>query len=106
MVDSFKAFVDKWHTPALYTVLLGGIIWGVQLNFAVLELTKQMAAQQQDLKDTKDEVHSMAVLIAQTVAELKAVSRYHDALERRMTRNESWIDENKHHTHPRNQAGG
>lgn len=99
MVDSFKAFIDKWHTPTVYTILIGGIIWGVQLNFAVLELTKQMAIQHEETDAIRDEVQNLTVLLAKTAAELGAVARVNDALERRMTRNETWISQNRNHKH-------
>lgn len=33
-----ETLLDKWLTPTALTLVLGGIVWGVQLNFAVKQL--------------------------------------------------------------------
>lgn len=39
---------EAWTTPAAFLVLFGGIVWGVQLNFVVLQHTKEIATLQQN----------------------------------------------------------
>lgn len=94
-----KSILDKWTGPSAMLILLGGIVWGVQLNFAVLGLTEQLAEQTQRLQDTNEEIEGNAVLMARTAAVLDSLVRQVDALERRMTRNESWISNNREHKH-------
>ena len=98
-MDSFKAFVDKWATPTMFTVLLGGIIWGVQLNFAVLKLTEQMASQNASIIDLKTEYRTTAILNARTSAILDGLTQQIKALEQRMTRNEGNIADNLRESH-------
>jgi len=36
-------WVDKWVTPTTLLTAFGGVVWGIQLNFAVLNHTTQLA---------------------------------------------------------------
>lgn len=55
-VDSFNAWIDKWIRPTTLVTVIGAIIWGVQLNFAILQQT-EINAQQASLIVTLDEAH-------------------------------------------------
>lgn len=61
---SWTDLLDKWIAPTGIMVLVGGIVWGIQLNVAVLNLTKDSAEQQQQLT----EVTAMLSSIAKTQA--------------------------------------
>ena len=36
-------WVDKWVTPTTLLTIFGGVVWGIQLNFAVLNHASQLA---------------------------------------------------------------
>lgn len=38
------SLAERWLTPAAATIVIGGIVWGVQLNVAVKVLTEQVAS--------------------------------------------------------------
>ena len=65
-MDSFKLFVDKWITPVTLSCIVGGIIWGVQINIGVLNLTKAVAAQQIEYNSIRHEHRKYELSIART----------------------------------------
>jgi len=62
---------EAWTTPAAFLILLGGITWGVQLNFAVV----------QNLKDTSNNTTNIAKIVelqqqnSRAIAELVILQR-------------------------------
>jgi hypothetical protein len=66
MVDTFKSFLDKFLTPLTFTSILGLVIWGVQLNFQVLEMTRIVSTQQRELASVIQEHRDYEVSIART----------------------------------------
>ena len=46
---SWVQVISQWSGPAGFMVLLGAVVWGVQLNVAVLRLTEKDAAQDMEL---------------------------------------------------------
>ena len=58
VLTPFENFKDKWTGPTGVLALLGGIIWGIQLNVAVVDQGKDLSAltaeyKNQQLIDTK-----------------------------------------------------
>ena len=102
-MDTFKEFVSRWTTPSvlisLLLIVVGGITWGVQLNSAILKLTDRSATQGAALSQLRREGLDAAVIQARTAAVVESIAKQVDALEARMTRNESWISENRNHNH-------
>ena len=103
MADTFKEFVTKWTTPSvlisLLLLILGGIVWGVQLNTAILKLTEAQSADNAMIKDIREEASNTAVVLARTAAVVESVALQVDRLERRMTRNEGNIADNLRSNH-------
>lgn len=103
MTDTFKAFTQRWTTPSvlvsLLLLILGGITWGVQLNSAILKLTESQAINTSTVNELRREGLDAAVLQARTAAVVESIAKQVDALERRMTRNESNISENLRRNH-------
>ena len=65
-MDSFKLFVEKWITPVTLSCIVGGVIWGVQINIGVINLTKAVTAQQVDFNELKLEHRKYELSIART----------------------------------------
>lgn len=103
MTDSFKEFVTRWTTPSvlisLLLMIVGGITWGVQINSAILKLTESQSKTQTVVAQMRSESLDAALIQAKTAALVESIAKQVDQLERRMTRNESWINENRSHTH-------
>jgi ribosomal protein S15P/S13E len=36
--------LEKWASPAGVLIMFGGVVWGVQLNIATMNLTKELSA--------------------------------------------------------------
>jgi len=41
--------MDKWMTPAAATIVIGAVVWGIQLNVAVSSLTATVARNETDI---------------------------------------------------------
>ena len=98
-MDTAKDFIAKWSQPAVVITLASaiayGIIWGVQLNSAVLGQATLSATLAQELLHLRREHSSAAIITAQTVEALSQVTKNQDRLLTRMTRNEGWISDNR-----------
>ena len=78
--------LEKWASPAGILVLFGGIVWGVQLNVATMNLTKQMAVmdgKSEELshemaKISQNNVRTSMILATLTKDVEKAVNHVHD----------------------------
>jgi cell division protein FtsL len=44
---TLEQFSEKWITPSSLMILIGAIIWGVQLNAAVLDLAREISKLEQ-----------------------------------------------------------
>lgn len=101
MTEDIKKLVRQWATPSivitLITTIIYGIIWGVQLNEVAITHAQTLGILNKEVKDLRREQVSSAVLNARTAAVLEALAKQVDALESRMTRNESWITDNREH---------
>jgi len=72
--------LDKWITPTTLIAIFGGIVWGIQLNFIVLEHTKEIASIQRE----SDILDTMSQTNADSIIRLTAII---DELERRIQSN-------------------
>lgn len=79
---------ERWLNPTTAMALFGAVVWGIQLNFAVLQNTKdigQMEGQQNEIVKLLNE--QQQVLVRQTVL----ISE----LERRVTKHEDIFPKGK-----------
>ena len=53
-MDSFQEFTSKWITPATLVIMFGAIVWGIQLNVAVMQNAKAIAALTTTLEGVKE----------------------------------------------------
>jgi hypothetical protein len=81
-MDSFKLFVEKWITPVTLSCIVGGIIWGVQINIGVINLTKSVAAQQIEYAEIKRVHHQYELSIARTAIIQEEMLRQLDAAQK------------------------
>jgi len=77
----FPHWWDKWVNPTTVLAMIGGIVWGIQLNMAVVDhtaeigkLSAMLTAQQSLLQQQSNSVARISVIL--------------DALERRVSGNE------------------
>ena len=95
-MDRFLEFLNKWISPFTFTASIGFIIWLVQLNAAALSYQSRISVIEQNIEYIQRDDQSMALLISRTTAVQESLTRQLRILEARMTRNESWISENRH----------
>ena len=95
-MDRVLDFLNKWISPFTVTAVIGFIIWLVQLNAATLGQESRISVVEQNIMHIQNDDHSMALLISRTTAVQESLTRQLRILEERMTRNESWISENRH----------
>ena len=95
-MDRFLEFLNKWISPFTITASIGFIIWLVQLNAATLAHQSRISVIEQNIEYIQRDDQSMALLISRTTAVQESLTRQLRILEARMTRNESWISENRH----------
>ena len=100
MNEFAKVLLDKWTGPAGILIMFGAIVWGVQLNFAVLALTDELAAQRVILERNMEQSNEVTLSVAKAATLLESLTRQLDILERRMTRNETWITRDREHVSP------
>ena len=98
-MDRVLDFLNKWISPFTVTAVIGFIIWLAQHNFAILNQETRISALEQNIMHIQNDDHSMALLISRTTAVQESLTRQLRILEERMTRNESWISDNKIHKH-------
>lgn len=76
-----ETVLSKWLSPTAVTVLLGGIIWGVQLNFAVSDLTKEVAKANVAAEKTESRVDRLAQTLLRVTVILERVEKRMSKLE-------------------------
>jgi len=65
---------DKWVNPTTVMVLFGAIVWGIQLNFAVLQNTKeigQVAGTQQKIVEIQQTIQQNTIRLSVLIEELQ-----------------------------------
>lgn len=80
---------DKWINPTTMLAVLGGIVWGIQLNFAVITQTSDIA-KLEELSDARQVVNTqqntqltrISVILGQVVDKLDGVEDYDDEHEK------------------------
>ena len=93
--DSFDRFTHRWVTPATLLTLLGAVVWGVQLNLVTLDTVKNLAILNETHKKTAIEIKELDRVLLQATVVLEAAVKTQAALEKRMSRNEVWIIQNR-----------
>lgn len=77
-----EGLLAKWLSPTALVTVLAGVVWGVQLNFAVAELTKEV---------TKAHIaaEKMEIRVDEMAHTLLRVSVILERVEKRMSKLES-----------------
>lgn len=91
--------INKWSGPAGVMVLLGAIVWGVQLNIGMLKLVDEIGQLKEENIQQRLDQTTLANDVVRTAAILQSVANQLDNLEQRMTRNEGWISDNRANAH-------
>ena len=86
MTDKFGDFLNKWITPVTLTAIFGAIIWGVQLNIATLNTTKQVASLLVEYQTLEREITALDRSVSRIAIIL-------DNLENRIARTEEVVEE-------------
>ena len=83
-----KGWMDKWITPTTIVVILGGFVWGIQLDYVVITHTAEL----QKVEARQDEIVKINALQNESLVRVLALL---ESLERRVDVNEKHIDQNK-----------
>ena len=67
--------LEKWISPAGILVLFGGVVWGVQLNVATMNLTKQMSGLSGKTDELSHEMSEIAQNNVRTSMILSALTK-------------------------------
>lgn len=76
-----ESLLDKWLTPTALTLVLGGIVWGVQLNFAVAALSKQVGEAKNEATRAEVRVDRLAENTLKATVILERIERRLDRVE-------------------------
>lgn len=89
--------IMQWGGPllvALGTILVGAIIWGIQLNYVVLRHTGHITNLQKQISDHESESHAHYLQIAKTALLLdeleKRMGHLDKQFEMHMEKSEDW----------------
>lgn len=93
--STLRILIEQWSGPAGMVVLLGAIVWGVQLNQLALQNSTQIAVIVANQKSDAQRQQAVSQTLAATAATVQHVADQVDKLELRMTRNEAWIYSNR-----------
>ena len=98
--DSFDRFTHRWITPATLVIVIGFIVWGVQLNIITLQSVERIAELNKEGLRMSSEIAGLSGQRLEALAITAATVKALDVLERRITRNETWIIENRDNQKP------
>lgn len=73
---SFESFINTWFTPTTMMAVLGGIIWGVQLNYAVIQ-------QHSDISALKEVISEQVRVNTEQTLQLSRIAILIDVIEER-----------------------
>ena len=89
-----ETLIQKWLAPAGIMVFIGGIVWGIQLNISVMQLTQAHGEQRGQLKEIAAMLSSIsktqettAYIISRIEADFKALD---EEVERQRISAEEW----------------
>jgi len=94
-MDRLLDFLNKWISPFTITAAIGFIIWLVQLNSAILNLSERTSVVETAHIHHVQDNQSLAVLVSRVSAVQESLAFQLDRLEQRMTRNEGLIYNNQ-----------
>lgn len=75
------SWYEKWINPTTILALLGGIVWGVQLNFAVISNTNNIGTLQSILEKKDSGYHAQNQQLARVAIILENIERRVGTLE-------------------------
>lgn len=74
-MKSFASIIDSWTTPTGIAVIFGCIVWGVQLNYAIMSLTSEVTKLTATTAENKESIDSTARMLLETSLVLKQIQR-------------------------------
>lgn len=78
----WSSLFESWVSPSGVLLLIGGVVWGVQLNVATMNLTAEMVTQQSRLEKLEDEAEDTQENLLRTTLILEGMEiRMINALE-------------------------
>ena len=93
-MDSFQEFTSKWITPATLLIMFGAVVWGIQLNVAVVANAKAVGAVTASQKDlqAKQAEHDLAWARAVVIQEqlLERLATNEESLDNHLIEAEQW----------------
>ena len=94
MTDVWKTLADKWLGPAGLTLIICGIIWGVQLNWGLLQLATDSAKQERVTTEILARQLEVSITLERTSLILKRledkVNNMQDKVDTHQTEAEMW----------------
>lgn len=73
--------MEKWFTPATLTIVFGGVVWGVQLNFAVTQLVEEIGRVKASAVRAELRADTMSESLVRAAVILERVERRLDRVE-------------------------
>jgi len=76
-----ETLLERWLTPSALAFVFGGVVWGVQLNFAVKQLTSEVAQADTVAHRSEQRVDRLAENILKASVILERIEKRIDKLE-------------------------
>lgn len=77
---------DKWVNPTTVLALIGGIIWGVQLNMMVLTNAQTDARQDEQIQQLQSQMRTVSEAVIRSNTLMDQVSKRLERMDTRMQR--------------------
>ena len=77
---------DKWVNPTTVLALIGGIIWGVQLNMMVLTNAQTDARQDEQIQQLQSQLRTVSEAVIRSNTLMDQVSKRLERMDARMQR--------------------
>ena len=77
---------DKWVNPTTVLALIGGIIWGVQLNMLVLNSAQTDARQDEQIQQLQSQMRTVSDAVIRSNTLMDQVSKRLERMDNRMQR--------------------
>jgi len=81
-------WLERWISPAGVLLLMGGIVWGVQLNVAVMQLTEAVSADKANMQTLSAQIQSISTTQARTAVILQHLEKTIEATDKHVAEHE------------------
>lgn len=96
MGDKLSEFLGRWNTPAGWMILFGAIVWGIQLNYTVIQLVDTLAEERAARLEMTNTLTEIVVTQAKTTVlidnMMKRVERIDQHVDDHDREAEKWKD--------------